>query len=263
MTYLYQELIHRNRLLFWVGLSHLLLLVIVLIFFLIDDRTVAGINTWIKPMKFAVSNTVFVWTVAWFLKYLSDYPRSTRTIAWGVAVAMIVEIFCVTFQAARGVPSHFNFSTTLDSTVFVIMGLGIFVNTLLLFWMTILFLVGSTRLLPAYKLAIRLSLLLFLFASAVGGMMIGQLSHSVGVADGGPGLPFVNWSTQGGDLRIAHFLGIHSLQVIPFFAYRVQKHQHAYSLAWTWCFSLVYFGAVAFIFWEATDGQPLLNSLSQ
>jgi hypothetical protein len=256
----YQELVRRNRLLAYVGLAHVGLFILFLGLSFIDSRTVMGINAWIKPMKFALSIAIYLWTVGWFLEYLKNYPRSVRIISWGVAITMIVEIVCITVQASRGVQSHFNFSTALDATIFAAMGNAIGINTLLVVWMTILFFVEKTNLSPSYLLAIRLALLLFLFGSAVGSMMVGQASHSVGVADGGAGLPFVNWSTEGGDLRIAHFIGIHSLQIIPFFAHKIERRNWQHSHLWVGLFSLVYAGITGFLFWEATNAHPLLST---
>ena len=92
--------------------------------------------------------------------------------------------------------------------------------------------------------------------------MISQLSHNVAVADGGAGLPLVNWSTVGGDLRIAHFFGLHGIQIIPLFAYWIGKKYQVSSrkqlLAVT-LFGLMYAAWIGFTFYQAKQGMPLIG----
>ncbi len=258
----YHELVRRNRLLAYVGLTHLLLFFLFAGLSWIDPRTITGINAWIKPMKFALSIWIYIWTLGWYLYYLPDSRLWVRIISIGVAVTMLIEMLCIAGQAARGVRSHFNTDTTFDAIVFSVMGNMILINTVLVIIATVLFFVKKPDITPAYRLAIRLGLLLFLLASGVGGIMIRHMSHSVDVADGGAGLPFVNWSVEGGDLRIAHFIGIHALQIIPFFAYRIERKSISFSKAWIWVFTALYVGLTVFLFWQAMAGKPFINRLT-
>jgi hypothetical protein len=86
-------------------------------------------------------------------------------------------------------------------------------------------------------------------------------AHSVGVEDGGPGLPFVGWSTVGGDLRIPHFVGLHALQVLPLLAYllsRVQGLRDDQRLKLVWVAGLGYTSLVGLLTWQALRGQSII-----
>ncbi|MGI8997919.1 MAG: hypothetical protein ACR2GW_14755 [Pyrinomonadaceae bacterium] len=257
------EIYRRNRVLALAGWFNLLLLVLMFCVAPFDARTVLGLNLWIKPMKFAVSFTVYLWTLAWLLSYLPRYPRMVRLISWGSAIVAVGEMFCIVSQAARGVKSHFNFATPYDSMIFTVMGLLIIFNTLLVALVLLLFFLRTAALPPAYLWGIRFGLLLFLLASLEGYAMISHGAHTIGMADGGPGLPFVNWSTRAGDLRAAHFLGFHALQLLPLAGYAVSRHQgHAtrgQRVALVSALAVVYLATFSALFWQAMNGRPLLN----
>jgi len=213
-----------DRALLAAGILNFVALVPVLFLMQTDERTLLGINVWIKPAKFLLSVGIYLATLAWLLPRV-DIGRALRVVLrWAFILTMIGENVLITMQAWRGVTSHFNETTTFDGAVFSAMGTMIAVNTIAALVLLILFVFVPRQPLPRAVLAgIRFGLLLFLVASGVGGMMVGQHAHAVGVPDGGPGLPFVNWSTEGGDLRIAHFIGLHALQGLPLLGWIVGR----------------------------------------
>jgi len=206
-----REFHRRDPLLATVGWANFGFLAVVAVAALVDERTILGLNPWVKPSKFLVSVGLFAWTVAWFLPYVQGPRWAVRTVSLGVAGTMTVEIIAILVRSARGVRSHFNFDTPLDGAIFGVMGLGIVVNTLMLALLTVLLFARPAALPRPYLWAVRLGVLLSLAGSAEGALMISQGAHAVGVAEGGAGLPYVNWSTEGGDLRAAHAVSLHGL----------------------------------------------------
>jgi hypothetical protein len=88
-------------------------------------------------------------------------------------------------------------------------------------------------------------------------------AHSVGVEDGGPGLPVVGWSTEGGDLRVPHFFGLHALQVLPLFGWLVSTFSPRWltpgrRVALVWTAGLSYLGLVGLLTWQALRGQSVV-----
>ena len=253
------RILHRaNPVLSWTGWLSVALAVLALLLLPLDHRLVTGALVWIKPLKFALSIIAFTWTLGWLL---ADLPaaaqRSVVFLSWGVAASMLMELAIIFTQAGRGTTSHYNATSALNGILAGLMGLFIVVNTLMTIWA--LFLVWRHQLHgPAgYVWGVRLGLLLFLLGSLLGGMMIHLNQHTVGAPDGGPGLPGLGWSTRAGDLRIAHFLGMHALQALPLLGWALSRWLPRRATALTWAGAALYAGAVGGLFVLAMAGRPL------
>ncbi len=257
------DLCQNQRPLILSGVGFLLVTMILAILMLFDSTQILGINRWVKPIKFASSSAIFLLTIAVYLYYLQGFKKSKSIIAWGTLVIMIAEVFLIIMQAARGTTSHFNIAKSFDAIVFAAMGLMILTNTLLVVYLTVLYFRADFALPNAIVWGMRLGLILFLIGSIQGGYMSSQIGHAVGIADGGAGLPFVNWSTVAGDLRVAHFLGLHALQIIPlfslFFWYLHENFNFPAPTIFVIGFAAIYFGFFNFLFIQAIQGKPFVS----
>lgn len=226
---------------------------------LIDDTQILGINRWIKPLKFYFSISIFMWTIALYLNYLRDSHRFSQIVSWTMIAIFVIEMAAVTAQAFRGTTSHFNIATPLDRVIFATMGIAIALNTILVLALLVVYFKSHIEVSNTVLWGMRLGLLLFLAGSLQGGFMSAQLGHTVGAADGGPGLPLTNWSTVAGDLRVAHFLGLHSLQAIPLLAVALERIQVASPLLLTLGFAAIYIVFFVLLFVQALLGRPFIT----
>ena len=75
-----------------------------------------GPVSWRKPILFGVSTGVTVLSVAWLYPKLR--PRRWDAVLCGLfGFAMVAEVALITIQQWRGLPSHFNYTTTLDAFI--------------------------------------------------------------------------------------------------------------------------------------------------
>lgn len=271
---------HRGLVVF--AMACLPLAVAALLLGLVDTRVIAGAPAWNKPFKFFVSGGIYALTFAWYLGQWrqadGNQGHPPRVLSWlgtGVWVALAVELALIAMQAQRGVTSHFNVATRLDTIVFNVMGIMILALTLMhaALWVTLL----RARWADRVRLsALRWGAGLTLVGLAVGGLMVtpsreqvarlqagaGSVSgaHTVGAPDGGPGLPLVNWSTEAGDRRIPHFVGLHAMQALPLVLLLApEAWSPATVLGVVRATGLAWGGLTALLILQAQQGRPLLR----
>ena len=194
----------------------------------VDPREVTGLNVWVKPLKFAISTAIYSVTLAWLVGQVVRWRRVARIGATIAAVALAVELVIITGYAVFAETSHFNVTTPLHAAAWATMAFSIvavWVVTLVVAFALFRNRLGDR----ARSLAIRVGALIAVLGMGLAFLMTGpqgdQISnyngiigaHTVGAADGGPGLPLLGWSTEAGDLRVAHFVGMHALQALPIF----------------------------------------------
>ncbi|TBN56067.1 hypothetical protein EYE40_00885 [Glaciihabitans arcticus] len=267
-----------HRPLLWLAAAMGVLAVIALVGSLVDTREVLGVNLWIKPLKFAISVGIYAVSLSWVIGLLQKRARLGRIIGTVSVIGLVIEMVIIVGAAAAGLTSHFNVSTPFHAALWSTMAVSIVV----VWAMT---LVAAIALLrtdlgdPARSLAIRAGAVLAVIGMGLAFLMTSpsaqQLAsfqgiagaHAVGVADGGPGLFLLGWSTVAGDLRIPHFVGMHALQVFPLLvvglellASRVPRLADGRVRARLVLVAIVSFSStLAVLTWQALSGQSIVQ----
>jgi hypothetical protein len=259
-----------------VGLMMIALLGVSAVALVLDPREIMGAPAWMKPAKFHASIAVYTLTLAWVFTYLREWPKTRRAASWLTVATLTLEIVIINVQAWRGTTSHFNVGTVVDGVLFTIMGLAILIQT-----------AGAIALAVALwrqhfsdraiGWALRLGMTMSIIGAMSGGLMTrptaAQLedaratkrmtvagAHTVGAPDGGPGLPGAGWSREHGDLRVAHFLGLHGLQVFPLVALFLARRgwSETRRVRTVCAFSASYLAMFALLLWQALRGQSVV-----
>jgi hypothetical protein len=242
-----------NETLFYFGLICLIASILFISLTLFSTTKVYNINAWYKPFKFAFSTFLFAWAMAWYCYYLPNF--NINIFNWTVIILLGFEIIYIAIQASRGQLSHYNVATPFYGMLYGLMAFAATVVTLYTAYVGMLFFTNNFDSLPSYYLwSIRLGILIFVIFSFEGYVMGSKLTHTIGGADGGPGIPILNWSTKFGDPRIAHFIGMHALQVLPILAFYIFKNTKLTIIC-----SVLYLLLALFTLVQALQGRPLLK----
>ena len=230
---LLNELLNRHRVLTLYALLMLTAMIPTLVLAVVDERTLWEVGIWAKPLKFMASTALFALTTAWFMGLLPQARRNapvSRAVVWTLVGTSLFEVAYISLQAALGAPSHYNMADRFHAAMFALMGLAAVLLTgtqAVLAWQ--IYRHSAQRPLPVAAQAVLAGLVLTFVLSTVSGFMLGGQQPPAG-----SGLPIAGWHLGGGDLRPAHFVGVHAQQLIPLAGLLLQRHLSVFAAPGLW-----------------------------
>ncbi|MBU6275368.1 MAG: hypothetical protein KGQ61_01905 [Planctomycetes bacterium] len=175
-----------------------------------------GAVTWRKPILFGISGGLTSLSLGWVWSKL-PWRRGDAVLAALTAGALVVEVGLIDLQRWRGVASHFNRATPLDSILYDAMGVLILFVTAVAVDLCIRLFLQPVDLEPDARLAARAGML-FLVVSCALGIWVsvhGDLRAAAGLEPeryGAAGVP-----------KFPHGSVIHALQWLPALAWGARR----------------------------------------
>jgi hypothetical protein len=256
--------------LFWLAVICVVVAIALIPLWILDSRQLLGVSVWEKPIKFYISVAIFSFTYSWLSSFLTRGGRWVKLTGVVIAVSLAVEIVIILAMASIGETSHFNVSTPTAIAIWSIMATFISIVLFSTIFISLMILFQKQQ-----EFNLKLALALGSINTAVG-MGLAYLmtwptatqlanyqgiagAHAVGVDDGGPGLPFLGWSTVAGDLRVGHFFGLHSIQVAAILLAISLLLPIAFRIPLILVGNLTWLGFVGIVTWQSLRAEPFAS----
>jgi hypothetical protein len=256
--------------LFWLAVICVVVAIALVPLWMLDSRQLLGVSVWEKPIKFYISVAIFSFTYSWLSSFLTRGGRWVKLTGFVIAMSLAVEIVIILAMASIGETSHFNVSTPTAIAIWSIM--ATFISIVLFSTIFISLMIFFQK---QQEFNLKLALALGSINTAVG-MGLAYLmtwptatqlanyqgiagAHAVGVSDGGPGLPFLGWSTVAGDLRVGHFFGLHSIQVAGILLALSLLLPLAFRVPLLIVGNLTWLGFVGLVTWQSLRAEPFAS----
>jgi hypothetical protein len=256
--------------LFWLAVICVVVAVALIPLWILDSRELLGVSVWEKPIKFYISVAIFSFTYSWLSSFLTRGGRWVKITGLVIAVSLAVENVLILAVASIGETSHFNVSTPTAIAIWSIMATFISIVLFSTIFISLMILFQKQQ-----EFHLKLALALGSINTAVG-MGLAYLmtwptatqlanyqgiagAHAVGVSDGGPGLPFLGWSTVAGDLRVGHFFGLHSIQVAAILLAISLMLPLAFRMPLIVVGNITWLGFVGLVTWQSLRAEPFAS----
>ena len=258
----------------WGGAMMLFASLVTLGLSVLDPRLFQGVSVWHKPWKFQISTVFYLWSLAWFISYFGtteQFSLNRRYIVWMSLLAGLFEVVYISWQGAFGLASHYNISSPFYGAMYTAMGIFavLLTSTSGVLGYTVLRDRSQTYATSVgMRHAIGWGLIISSVLGIVTGAILGGRTSSGGHWVGGTsndalGLMVLNWSRDGGDLRVAHFFALHAMQILPFvamlFFWLTPNMNPNTSKRFIWLLAVGYTGFCTFTLMQALSGTPFLG----
>jgi hypothetical protein len=259
-----------TRALFWLAVISVVGALVLVPLWIIDTRELSGVSVWEKPLKFFISSAIFSFTYSWLSSFITRGGRWVKLAGLFITISLTVELVLISAMAILGTTSHFNVSSPTAIVIWSLMATfisivlfsTIFISLMIMFQKQEEFNLKLALALGSINTAIGMGLAYLMTwptATQLANYQGIAGAHAVGVSDGGPGLPFLGWSTVAGDLRVGHFFGLHSIQVAAILLALSLLLPLAFRIPLIVVGNITWLGFVGLVTWQSLRAEPFAS----